>query len=615
MTDDFYVGVHSDASIKSFPSNRSGNFKMLLGREFDLKNIEYKVAISSITRYYETEIGDTVIVRDKRQASIPKAANVIDAYPINSKIDYAEIWKLFLAKTDYIIAHNDSLSAFWVEFTIDGVKQKIWPYSTSYNISESELSKPFKSTSQNGIYFELSNMKDIGTLTVVGSKAITKAVPFRLEFSPAFVKSIFLPQASYSGELTDKKSRTNIELRARNKLPTFTDLRLTLPYIVRMSGDVLPGSKDFQYKMWLYEKTSGVLKDYLHAPFYGNSKSVSALEDDITRYGRCIMHPTIATLFKLPTGIELIRQYVDVFTIQNDVETLYKSYSVSYTQGGTAAKIEEHLKNIGAELPAPHKLRCERSGDVFQLHISEGLRIVLPHAFNSYTFEFTQEGSEWSCTISYYDDASMVKVNKTFPVSYKKSFHHQVAELQKKTQEAFEEVTKETKSEVALKFKINRIKNEQTINSIDIPEGYELQLPPTLAAGLKIKTHINFVNINEYAWITCNLVGETCIGETAMTLLTPTPLKIGTASIVNREYVPVTVNTFRLIELRTFTSLKTLEPFDGPFNVLVTLHFKPKYKRKGYEQPEAKRQRIDLDGRSSRVLQSPTNWGSNSNEL
>src|SRR5271163_1189072 len=500
---DFYIGVHSDASIKSFTANRSGNFKTLLSKDIDLENIEYKVAISSITRYYETEIGDTVIVRDKRQASIPKAANVIDAYPINSKIDYAEIWKLFLAKTDYIIAHNDSLSAFWVEFTVDGVKQKIWPYSTSYNISESELSKPYKSPTHNGMYFELSNMKDIGTLTVVGSKAIIKAVPFKLEFSPAFVKSIFLPQASYSGELTDKKSRTNIELRARNKLPTFADLRLTLPYIVRMSGDVLPGSKDFQYKMWLYEKMNGVLKDYLYPPFYGNSKSVSALEDDVSRYGRCIMHPNIAKLFNLPTGIELIRQYVDVFTIQNDVETLYKSYLVSSAHVGAATKIQDHLNGIGADLPTPHKLRCVRSGDVFQIHISEGLRIVLPHAFNSYTFEFTQEGSEWNCTISYYDDASMVKVNKTFPVSYKKSFHHQVAELQKKTQEAFEEVTKETKSEVALKFKIKRVKNEQTIDSIDIPEGYELQLPAALAAGLKIKTRINFVNINEYAWITC----------------------------------------------------------------------------------------------------------------
>src|SRR5271167_2694781 len=491
---DFYIGVHSDASIKSFTSNRSGNFKTLLSKDIDLENIEYKVAISSITRYYETEFGDAVIVRDKRQASVPKAANVIDTYPINSKIDYVEIWKQFLAKTDYIIAHSDVLSSFWLEFTVDGLKQKIWPYTTSsYNITDSEASKPFKSTSQNGVYFELSNMKDIGTLVVVGTKAITKAIPFKMEISPAFVKHMFLPQASYSGELTDKKTRTVIELRAKDKLPTFADLRLTLPYIVRMSGggDTLPGSKDFQYKMWLYEKTNGALKDYLYPPFYGNSKSVSPLEDDVSRYGRCIMHPNIAKLFNLPTGIELIRQYVDVFTIQNDVETLYKSYLVSSAHVGTATKIQDHMNDIGAELPTPHKLRCVRSGDVFQIHISEGLRIVLPHAFNSSTFEFNQEGSEWTCTISYYDDASMVKINKTFSVSYKKSFHLQVAELQKKVQEAFEEVTKETKSEVALKFKIKRVKNEQTIDSIDIPEGYELQLPPALAAGLKVKTRIN----------------------------------------------------------------------------------------------------------------------------
>src|SRR5271167_3469771 len=151
-------------------------------------------------------------------------------------------------------------------------------------------------------------------------------------------------------------------------------------------------------------------------------------------YGRCIMHPNIAKLFNLPTGIELIRQYVDVFTIQNDVETLYKSYLVSSAHVGAASKIQDYLNGIAADLQAPHKLRCVRSGDVFQIHISEGLRIVLPHAFNSFTFEFNQEGSEWTCTISYYDDASMVKINKTFSVSYQKSFHLQVGELEKKTQ-------------------------------------------------------------------------------------------------------------------------------------------------------------------------------------
>src|SRR5271167_1295655 len=59
---DFYIGVHSDASIKSFTSNRSGNFKTLLTKEIDLENVEYKVAISSITRYYETSMEDVVVV-------------------------------------------------------------------------------------------------------------------------------------------------------------------------------------------------------------------------------------------------------------------------------------------------------------------------------------------------------------------------------------------------------------------------------------------------------------------------------------------------------------------------------------------------------------------------
>src|SRR5271154_5374586 len=98
-------------------------------------------------------------------------------------------------------------------------------------------------------------------------------------------------------------------------------------------------------------------------------------------------------------------------------------------------------------------------------------------------------------------------------------------------------------------------------------------------------------------------LGETQIGETAMKLLIPTPIRISTtASVSNKEYVPVTTQKFSMIEVKMHTNLSTMEMYDGPHNILIVLHFIPRYKRKGTKEPSNKKPRID-DGFNSRFLQ------------
>src|SRR5271154_4659089 len=84
---DFYIGIHSDASIKSFPHTRSRCFKTLLAREIDLGNTEYKVAIASVNRYYETSLDNIVFLRERRGAPAKEAAltpglSVEETYPV-----------------------------------------------------------------------------------------------------------------------------------------------------------------------------------------------------------------------------------------------------------------------------------------------------------------------------------------------------------------------------------------------------------------------------------------------------------------------------------------------------------------------------------------------------
>jgi hypothetical protein len=254
------------------------------------------------------------------------------------------------------------------------------------------------------------------------------------------------------------------------------------------------------------------------------------------------------------------------------------------------------------------------------------LRIKIPHVLNRFTFTATQATGEWAGTILYHDDESGSEIQKSFIVPYHKTFAAQAAALQQATQKTFEEIAKaidvkekeknaEYKEVTKLPFKIHRTKNQQFIKSIDIAEGYELQLPAGLAATLKVKKNIytttNTKN-DEFAWITCDFVGETMIGERALRLLTPTPLKISTATDVsnNKEYVPLTIAKFSILEIKMYTNLRTLELFDGPFNVLIVLHFKPmaRHKRKAsWEDDDSKKRHAGFGGR---VLQqaNPIGW-------
>src|SRR5271154_6522773 len=100
---DFYIGIHSDASVKSFPNNRSGSFKTLLAREIDLGNTEYKVAIASVNRYYETSLDDIVFLREKRGAPTKEAAasmaglTVEETYPVGDISGLTEEYNKYIA--------------------------------------------------------------------------------------------------------------------------------------------------------------------------------------------------------------------------------------------------------------------------------------------------------------------------------------------------------------------------------------------------------------------------------------------------------------------------------------------------------------------------------------
>ena len=87
---DFYIGVHSDASSKTFPTNRLGSFKTVLSKEYDLGNIKCNVAVSSVTRYYETTLEDTIFLREdvsRQKRSIASNLALTDKYSAKSDVE------------------------------------------------------------------------------------------------------------------------------------------------------------------------------------------------------------------------------------------------------------------------------------------------------------------------------------------------------------------------------------------------------------------------------------------------------------------------------------------------------------------------------------------------
>src|SRR5271156_5572327 len=176
---DFYLDVCSDASSGSFEGNYAGDFKALLTKEIDLKNIEYSVAVSSVGRYYETPEQDVVFIIEKRDVVAAEALplTVHTTYPATSDVEIIkQKYDDFIKNGDPIYACISGEDKFSVELNVDGKKETFEIYSNP--IYKSTLAQPvsYKSDWFEDIRFELSDMLDVGIMTVICSGGKTRNV-------------------------------------------------------------------------------------------------------------------------------------------------------------------------------------------------------------------------------------------------------------------------------------------------------------------------------------------------------------------------------------------------------------------------------------------------------
>ena len=408
----------------------------------------------------------------------------------------------------------------------------------------------------------------------------------------------------YDGTLNPvSKTRYTIELRDKKKKFKWPDVRTTLPYIWY---DHESDPQDIHFT--LFDSAKKDLAHYCKPPFFvlGDGATVDFMEPL-----RFKIHKDLATLFHLPEMFVSAPQYLKMYKTVNNIESLLAEHQWTYQSFIDLASAASWINAIGEGLGNPHKLEAVVADKKLKFTISNELRLVLPHAFARFPLESVTEDGQWAAKIYYFDEESMGKLGKSFTVPFKKTYATQVTALQTSATQAFAEIAtgidaKEAKKDgdakTELTFKINRTRNS-AIKSIDIADGYELELHQGLAAYLKIKKNIFSADANDYAWVTSDIVGETMIGETSMRLLAPTPLQVTTAKITNKEYMPVNVQRFSMIEIKMHTNPKTMELYDAPYNILFVLHFVPRYKRKGHvTDDDTDRKKHCPDGCSSRLL-------------
>ena len=171
---DFYIGVHSDASIGAFPANRVGNFKTILSKEIDLGTTPYNVAISSITRYYETSMDDLVVIREKRTPKPYPGLEIPTTYPTNAitKTNINARWDDFIKNYPPMIALQSK--EYTAKFTVQTETQEFTIFKQPIYKSDLEMAVTYKSGKVRGATFELFDMLGVGNLTVVGYKGLDK---------------------------------------------------------------------------------------------------------------------------------------------------------------------------------------------------------------------------------------------------------------------------------------------------------------------------------------------------------------------------------------------------------------------------------------------------------
>src|SRR3981189_912358 len=120
-------------------------------------------------------------------------------------------------------------------------------------------------------------------------------------------------------------------------------------------------------------------------------------------------------------------------------------------------------------------------------------------------------------------------------------------------------------------------KNLEDVIPLELAQ--QFNIPTVLKYTPPIESPITSLQMKHPVWIACDLIDAMLVGEAALKLLTPSPLDLNYHDIVSRQYVPVNSCRFSEITLSCYSNITNMTPYEGSEDVMVVLHFIPRYKR------------------------------------
>src|SRR5277367_3845865 len=432
VTMSFYIGVHSGADGDS-----AGKFTCRLNREVVLP-CEYDVAVASVTRYFQTDFKDLVVVRNPRAVD----TDVLDvqvAYP-NVASDMEVELSRYLTSTPAIIAAKANPNYFSIMNVgqYSGAKSQILP---NYEfLKYSDIDATVQSEKYHGAEYTIRDilegqaaldlkfdMSKLAAKDYVDGKCLVE-----IEFSNDFVQNFkVLPKISLkiaAATTGDKIHRQTILLRTGSRTRAdWPDLRKSLPYVywrpVDAQNMLIPGTEG-EFRVYPEATKTTTVKDYRHPLLHWRDVSVphQGVALSHIRLG-VVMSQHVQTAYGFAKRAFVIEPAKVVIEIKG-VET----FTIPIQDTKQLDDFATNLNNLA--IPEPYILKAAQKGRTITIkHPPAGVKIRLPHVLgNYYDFTTTKEAERWTATILYYDDVSMGQVEKIYTIDAKKSWPAQVSE-------------------------------------------------------------------------------------------------------------------------------------------------------------------------------------------
>src|SRR3977135_2222189 len=617
----FYIAVGSAASRTKYPENREASFTTKLHKDVIL-NGEYDVAVNSLNQYGSdvivakiTELA-TPIVRSKRGTA---CSSVADTYPKMelatesvAMIEYAK--ELYVKATPPILLVKKYAGEYTLHVTLLNTLKKI---RKSFEVLI--LRNTFMDfNSYQAIAFENTLVDDDITFRIsflrghIIVRVIDKVEPVIAAVIAKPGKSTKAPPTTVTPAPPTKAPRAlyyvNIEPET-DLLPILTTTLITVPpnsnrVVTKIEKAALPDERvdlDFILKIHIDDMTK-----YTPNAIISNDQVLSDIEfTHVATLGLAITevikgghmsNPKLKDLFEPLNSNRLIPKYAEntfvwkssavaacirlpeVLRCEDgrrlDITLLDTEFNTSEAYTITVKNIAEVASYVSnsIKLDPPYTLAFALVGTRLTIQYSEHISISLPYVFHHYNIDCLKVDEQWPITIHYKQTEGVDTVDKSFKVARKETVKAQGESIKK-------EIHKET-GDKTLEFELLT----GPPISYNVDKKLSVDIPYTLAAKYKIPTLLKYRSEAEKTkktsvWITCDLVDEMMVGEGAVKLLTPSPLEISNQEIVRKQYVPAAVSRFSEITLQCYTDIESMTPHAGSSNLMVVLHFTPRYKR------------------------------------